>query len=165
MAFKKNKIQKKLLLAFTILFFTLSILDASRQWTAWKSARDMQTWKTVQGKVVASQKVGNKGDVPIVIYEYRLGEQIFTSSRLRAGATADADLTRYPKGSTVTVHINPGVVGDARVELPTGPGVLDYLRIAVYFAFGLLTTVVSAQMQKLDREKEQVEINSKTPAA
>ncbi len=89
-----------------------------------------QTWQSTSGMVVMSsvqrKHTGRSySNYPVVVYIYSVNGQQYQSQRIKAGeqflnvrviGQAEATVTRYPIGSTITVYYNPANPAESVLE-------------------------------------------------
>ncbi|HEY1750153.1 MAG TPA: DUF3592 domain-containing protein [Caulobacteraceae bacterium] len=122
------------------------------------AGKKAQAWPTTQGVVVSSSvtkvPMGQSSMLtPAVLYSYEVGGAKHESAAYRLGAPpmfntpakAEAAAAKYPAGSQVTVHYDPGKPDSSALELKVGDGYIGlmiYAFGATFICFGLLGLVL-----------------------
>ena len=142
-----------------IIKFALAVGLSAVGLGAWLRHQELapRRWLQVNGTIVASRiekKYASRGGyqfVPMIEYEYSYNEQTFKSSRRRAGnyisgkrKYADAVISHYPVGSSVTVFINPQKPATSALEYGITPMSWIPLGLGLFFtALALLPFFVN----------------------
>jgi hypothetical protein len=115
--------------------------------------RIAHNWPQATGKITISrtdrQPTGRPGSaqfVPIIEYQFSLGDKTFTSSHWRFGnyslgdaGSANTVVSRYPCGSSVVVFVNPKNSAKSVLERGTTP--LSWIPIGFEIVFFLMSLI------------------------
>jgi hypothetical protein len=136
-----------------ILFITMGLMR-------FREGDRARGWITVGGRVVSSRvneytaKDGTRHFRPLVIYAYGADDNRFMSSRLSfrpvdSTNRADAEQAagRYPVGTAVRVHYDPGDPQQAVLE-PTNPAWTPIILAGVCAGLAITLRILSARLDK-----------------
>jgi hypothetical protein len=108
------KIRIRLIFGFFMLAGFLIIISESVRIDLFLA---MRHWPTAEAKVVSSRVEGKRAFHPEIIYEYRVGEKIYTGTtdmgvpgfgtKANRLNVAETNVTHYPAGTVITVHYDP----------------------------------------------------------
>lgn len=131
------------------------------------------SWPQTEGVVASAQATPEKsGLINIhrvrVIFEYRVGDQVYHGNRINYGIAADtylfeqfakAVVDRYPKGKTVAVYYNPENPADEIVERSPMGG-FSIIWIFFTISFFTLAIIITARRKESLRAREQTKVGS-----
>ena len=151
---------------FSIVFLIVGIGLSLYGITIVKDARESSSWPTVQGTVMSSKVVserhttgtGSKRRTSIlhgadVRYKYIVGSYEYSSNRIsfsdyKSGSKKRAQkiADRYSRGTTVNVHYDPNIPGDAVIE--TGTSLSSFIPLGSGFIFFIVGIIFVLSIMK-----------------
>lgn len=119
-----------------VVFGTWLVVVASDEIT---SARAVKKWPTVPGTILQSEVIGDRAIRPVVVYQYRVGDSMYSDSsslgipsfgnRRSRRNESETIAAEYKVGDTVTVYYDPAT--PARSTLYAREDWSSYLRLSL----------------------------------